>query len=318
MLWQLRCEPFHGVLASFLPGVSRSVTQIPLCLLVGKAKRRVQHGEELPVQRRDNTYERSEHHAEKLHDETEQVEEAERHQEFGLDVEAKGRHDGVVEVRITHVGSVVRDEVNLSAHDASSLLVFEAAGCLEVAHGHIPHVDGIHSSFRQRHAEQDVFVADAVFHVAQQEAAALAIDVHRPNGAGGQATAVSEQLVVGQQGSLLSLPFGFTVVKLQRAVVNRVLVAVDDGLAFGIWSHDFDGAGVHEEGHVLLNTGFQKQLRAWRGWIFRGGEVKTSYESHACLNPEVNNTKKLPQTVAHQVLATRIFHSLSYGDFLYL
>lgn len=169
------------------------------------------------------------------------------------------------------MGSVIGDEIDLSAHDASPLWIFEAAGCLEVAHGHIPDIDRIHSGFGQRHAEQDVLVADSIFHVTQQEATALAVDVHWSNGAGCQATSVWEQLVVGQQGSLLSLPFGFTVVKLERAVVNRVLVAVDDGFAFGVWSHDFDGTGVDKGGHVLLNTGFQKQLRPWMCLIFRGG-----------------------------------------------
>lgn len=43
-------------------------------------------------------YERSEHPAEELHDETEQVEEAQRQRESGLDVEAKWRHHDVIEV----------------------------------------------------------------------------------------------------------------------------------------------------------------------------------------------------------------------------
>lgn len=261
LLGQLRGDPLCGARACFLPGVPGHVPKVPLGALVGEAERCVQHGEQVPPERRDDAYEGPEHHAHGLHDVAEDVENGKWHRQPLLNVESQRRRHHVVEIRVAHMWRVVGNKVEPSPGRGPPLRVSEAAGGLEVTCRYVAHIDRVDLGLRQGHSEKDVPVSNAVHHVAQQEAATLAVDVHGPEGAGGQPSAVWEELVVGLQGSQFGLLFGLAVVELQGTFVLGLLGAVDDGFAFRVWPHHLDGAGVNEAQHVLLDGRLEKQLR---------------------------------------------------------
>lgn len=110
------------------------------------------------------------------------------------------------------------------------------------------------------HPQEDVLVSYPVTHVAEQEATSFSVDVHGPECTGGQSASVSEQLTVGRQGSPLCLFLSLAVGELQGAVVEGVLIAIDDRLALRVWPHHFDAAGINEGDHVLLDTRLQEDL----------------------------------------------------------